>query len=63
MQAVPKTDEARGREGVFIPAGTRLRDVEEMLIHETLRYTGGNKTKAASLLGISLRNLRRKLNK
>ena len=63
VQAVPKTDEARGREGVFIPAGTRLRDVEEMLIHETLRYTGGNKTKAASLLGISLRNLRRKLNK
>lgn len=63
VQPVPKTDEAQGMQGVFIPAGTKLSDVEEMLIQESLRYTGGNKTKAASLLGISLRNLRRKLNK
>jgi DNA-binding NtrC family response regulator len=59
----PTIDEAHGREGVFIPAGTKLGDVEERLIHETLKLTNGNKTKAASLLGISLRNLRRKLNK
>lgn len=62
-QAVPKPGEPKDGEGIFITAGTKLGDVEEMLIHETLRHTGGNKTKAASLLGISLRNLRRKLNK
>lgn len=50
-------------EGVFIPIGTRLNDAEELLIQETLKHTGGNKTKAAALLGVSLRNLRRKLNK
>jgi DNA-binding protein Fis len=34
-----------------------------MLIDEALKQTGGNRTKAARLLGISLRTLRRKLNK
>jgi len=49
--------------GVFIPLGTDLKTVEEILIRETLKHTNGNKTKAAALLGISLRNLRRKLSK
>ncbi|MEW6601985.1 MAG: helix-turn-helix domain-containing protein, partial [Nitrospirota bacterium] len=62
-RAVPEIDREPGREGVFIPSGTKLSDVEEILIHETLKKTQGNKTRAASLLGISLRNLRRKLNK
>ncbi|MDH4028655.1 MAG: sigma-54 dependent transcriptional regulator [Nitrospirota bacterium] len=52
-----------GGEGVFIPHGTSLNDAEEMLIREALERTKGNRTKAASLLGVSLRNLRRKLNK
>jgi DNA-binding NtrC family response regulator len=50
-------------DSVFITIGTPLSDVEEILIRETLKLTDGNRTKAASLLGISLRNLRRKLNK
>jgi DNA-binding NtrC family response regulator len=58
----PATEEAVS-EGIFIPVGSRLNDVEEMLIQETLKHTNGNKTKAASMLGVSLRNLRRKLNK
>ena len=62
-QVAAKTDDGPVKEGTFIPAGTKLSDVEEMLINETLRLTSGNKTKAAALLGISLRNLRRKLNK
>lgn len=49
--------------GVFIPLGTPMKDVEETMIRETLKHTRGNKTKAASLLGVSLRNLRRKLNR
>ncbi len=51
------------REGVFIPIGMNLSDATDLLIDETLKHTNGNKTKAATLLGVSLRNLRRKTNK
>ncbi|HDZ01484.1 MAG TPA: sigma-54-dependent Fis family transcriptional regulator [Nitrospirae bacterium] len=61
--ATPQVAEESGKQGIFVPVGTRLSDAEEMLINETLRHTNGNKTQAAKLLGISLRNLRRKLNK
>ncbi|HDH05005.1 MAG TPA: sigma-54-dependent Fis family transcriptional regulator, partial [Nitrospirae bacterium] len=60
---IPQAAEETGNKGIFIPVGTRMSDAEEMLINETLRHTNGNKTQAAKLLGISLRNLRRKLNK
>lgn len=53
----------KGAEGVFIRTGTGLKEVEEILINEALKKTGGNRTQAAKLLGISLRTLRRKLNK
>jgi len=59
----PETDEESRKNGIFIPAGTKLGDAEEMIIQEALKQTNGNKTKAASLLGVSLRNLRRKLNR
>ncbi len=55
--------EQPANDGIYIPIGTRLNDAEEMLIRETLIHTNGNKTKTASILGVSLRNLRRKLNK
>jgi DNA-binding protein Fis len=45
-----------------IKAGMTLHDAEELLIQDTLKLTNGNRTKAASLLGINLRTLRRKLN-
>jgi two-component system response regulator FlrC len=44
------------------PAGTTVRDMERQLIQKTLANTGGNRTQAARLLGISLRTLRNKLN-
>jgi DNA-binding NtrC family response regulator len=47
--------------GVFIPIGTPLEKVEEILIRETLRHTNGNKSKAAKILKISLRTIRRKV--
>jgi DNA-binding NtrC family response regulator len=50
-------------EGFFISLGTSLDQAEELMIHEALKKTGGNRTKAAKILGISLRTLRRKLNK
>jgi DNA-binding NtrC family response regulator len=60
---VPPPQEEQKKDGIFIPIGTDLKKVEEILINETLRYTGGNRTRAAELLGVSVRNLRRKLNK
>ncbi len=47
--------------GVFIPSGYNLAQAEELIIKETLKQTGYNKSKAASLLGINVRTLRRKL--
>lgn len=58
-----KSSGKKGLEGVFIRTGTGLKEVEEILINEALKTTGGNRTQAAKMLGISLRTLRRKLNK
>jgi two-component system response regulator HydG len=41
--------------------GTPLEEVEHRLIRETLRYTNGDKSLAAQLLGISTRTIYRKL--
>ena len=51
------------REGknVVIPVGTRLEEVERVLIHETLAETDGDKSLAAQLLGIAARTIYRKL--
>lgn len=43
-------------------AGTSMREMERQLISKTLESTGGNRTHAAKILGISLRTLRNKLN-
>nr|WP_249777727.1 sigma-54-dependent Fis family transcriptional regulator [Paenalkalicoccus suaedae] len=41
----------------------QIQDVEAAIIHETLKQCGGNKTKAAQQLGLSVRNLYYKLEK
>lgn len=41
--------------------GRTIAEVERELILDTLRYTAGNRTHAASILGISIRTLRNKL--
>ena len=51
------------QDGLFVPLGISLKKVEEMYIQEILKYTEGNKTQAAKILGIGIRTLRRKLNK
>jgi two-component system response regulator FlrC len=43
-------------------AGVTMREMERQLICRTLEDTGGNRTRAAKCLGISLRTLRNKLN-
>ena len=58
-------EEVSGRKGpqdvLSIPVGTTLAETEKELILETLRKAGGNKTKAAKMLGIGVRTLYRKL--
>jgi DNA-binding NtrC family response regulator len=48
-------------EDLRIESGMTVHEVEKNLIMETLRSTGQNRTKAADLLGISVRTLRNKL--
>ena len=49
------------RDAILDLIGTPLEEVEQRLLHETLRITGGNKTQAAKLLGIDVRTVARKL--
>ena len=48
--------------GVFPGAVIPLHEMERMMIIKGLEHTGGNRTQAADLLGISVRTLRNKLN-
>jgi DNA-binding NtrC family response regulator len=50
-----------GGDGVAGLVGRRMDDVERDLILETLTHTLGNRTHAATILGISIRALRNKL--
>jgi DNA-binding NtrC family response regulator len=43
--------------------GTTVEEAERRLIEITLEHTGGNKTRAAEMLGISLKTLHNKLNR
>jgi DNA-binding NtrC family response regulator len=43
------------------PIGTSIRDVERHLLEKTLEATAGNRTRAAELLGVSLRTIRNKI--
>jgi len=46
---------------LVISVGTPLEEVEDRLIDETLRYTKGDKTLAAKLLGIATRTIYRRI--
>ena len=50
-----------GDHAVCSLVGRRMEDVEQALIIETLNHTLGNRTHAATMLGISIRALRNKL--
>jgi len=62
---VPQTQWASPKEpseGVLqVRIGDRLSDVEEAYIRLVLKYTGNNKTRAAEIVGVSLRTLHNKL--
>ena len=50
-------------DGVLLPVGTTVDDGERELILKTLEHTDNNKTRAAEILGISLKTLHNKLAK
>ncbi|HET6962776.1 MAG TPA: sigma-54 dependent transcriptional regulator [Terriglobia bacterium] len=47
---------------VAIPVGTTVAEAEKQLIYRTLEFTENNKTRAAEILGVSLKTLHNKLN-
>jgi DNA-binding NtrC family response regulator len=55
------TDEESGAHTLVLPT-LDLTDVERHVIEHALTLSGGNRTRAAALLGIDVRTLRRKLN-
>ena len=48
---------------VRLPVGATVDEAERRLIFLTLQHTGNNKTRAAEILGISLKTLHNKLHK
>jgi DNA-binding NtrC family response regulator len=46
---------------VKLPVGTTIEEAEKVLIQRTLVHTNNNKTRAAEILGISLKTLHNKL--
>ena len=53
----------RSSEGLDLRVGTTVEEAERNLILKTLEATGQNKTRAAEILGISLKTLHNKLKK
>jgi DNA-binding NtrC family response regulator len=49
-------------EYVRLPVGTSLAEAEKVLIYATLELCHGNKTRAASMLGVSLKTLYNRIN-
>ena len=60
--AVTPAAPAVSGDGALAP-GTTVDQAERRLIDITLQHTSGNKTRAAELLGISLKTLHNKLNR
>jgi two-component system response regulator FlrC len=60
-QALPAAPQAAQPRGAATLVGRRMEEVERELILETLSHCLGNRTRAAEMLGISIRTLRNKL--
>lgn len=59
---IDQRERHRQEDTVSFPVGTPLEEVERQMILRTLQKTGNNKTRAAELLGISLKTMHNKLN-
>ncbi len=59
---IEQRERLRNEDTITLPVGTPLEEVERQMIMRTLQKTKNNKTRAAELLGISLKTLHNKLN-
>ena len=59
---IEQRERQRHEDTLTVPVGTPLEEVERQMIMRTLQKTKNNKTRAAELLGISLKTLHNKLN-
>ena len=59
---IDQRERMRNEDTLSLPVGTPLEEVERQMIMRTLQKTKNNKTRAAELLGISLKTLHNKLN-
>jgi transcriptional regulator with PAS, ATPase and Fis domain len=50
-------------ESIRLPLGSTFEDAERQLILETLKHSQNNKTRAAEILGVSLKTLHNKLHR
>ena len=58
---VSKSETGSAADFLRIPLGTPLESIEKQVIEETLKRTGGDKTKTAEILVIAARTIYRKL--
>jgi len=59
---IDQRERLRVEDTITLPVGTPIEEVERQMIMRTLQKTKNNKTRAAELLGISLKTLHNKLN-
>jgi DNA-binding NtrC family response regulator len=62
QSSINRSGSSNEREMLHIRVGTSLADAERSMIFATLRHCAGNKTRAAALLGVSLKTLYNRLN-
>src|SRR5215210_2674854 len=59
---IEQRERQRDEDTITFPVGTPLDEVERQMIIRTIKKTRNNKTRAAELLGVSLKTLHNKLN-
>ena len=60
-EAQERESDGKGNGSDYLRAGVSLEDMERRLVEMTLEATGGNRSRAADLLGVSLRTVRNKV--
>jgi DNA-binding NtrC family response regulator len=59
--SIPQPEQASDENELRIRVGPQMRDIEEQYMKLVLRHTNNNKTRAAKILGISIRTLQNRL--